>query len=62
MIIDTKSDEMKYILLKFLRDSLTFLANDPSCRNATRGEWVTSWMNLYLSDETVNIGMPKNDH
>lgn len=63
MLVDTKSVEMKWILLKFLRDSLTFLSDDPSYINATRGEWATSWMNLYLSDEfIIKTWMPKDDH
>jgi len=63
MIIDTKSAEMKWILLKFLRDSLNFLSDDPSYKNAIRSEWATSWMNLYLSDEfIIKTWMPKDDH
>lgn len=39
---------MKWILLKFLKDSLDFLADDPRAKGMKRMDWVQEWMDTEI--------------
>lgn len=62
MIIDTDSEEMRWILLKFLKDSLDFLSDSPYAKKTNRGIWAKIWMDLNLTDEEMKNWMPEDDH
>jgi len=61
MKIDTDSDEMQWILLKFLRDSLDFLSDDPEAKMIKRSDWAKRWMVMNLEDLEIKKWMPKKD-
>jgi len=55
--IDTQSEQMEWILLKFLKDSLDFLSK-PEAKGTNRMEWVKTWMSE-LHGERVKLWMPR---
>jgi len=61
MIIDTESIALKWILTKFLKDSLDFLS-DPSAKGIVRKDWINTWMECELTDERIKTWMPNDDH
>lgn len=60
MIIDTESNEMQWILTKFLRDSLEFLADDERARGMQRKKWINIWREMHLKSEDLKMWMPKD--
>lgn len=58
--IDSK--QMKYILLKFLMDSLYFLANDPNAVGSKRGKWVEKWQRETLMDGNYKTWLPSEEN
>lgn len=57
MIIDTQSNEMNWILIKFLKDSLEFLADDPRAKGMKRSDWIKYWMVMNLNEEQIEKWM-----
>lgn len=62
MMIDTDSKEMRWILLKFLKDSLDFLADDPVNKRVSRKNFVSVWSMMNLSDEQIEKWMAPDDN
>lgn len=60
MKIDCLSEEMKWILLKFLKNSLDLLSS-PSAKGVQRGKWADVWMEMNLTDERIKEWMPKGE-
>lgn len=61
MKIDVDSIQMKWILLKFLKDSLDFLCDDPSAKGTKRRNWAELWMLMNLTEEKIEQWMPKDE-
>lgn len=58
LMIGSKSSQMQWILLKFLKDSLDFLSQD--CALGTnRIDWVKTWQDNLLTQEQMDLWMPK---
>lgn len=62
MMIDTDSKEMRWILLKFLKDSLDFLADDPVNKRVSGKNFVSVWSMMNLSDEQIEKWMAPDDN
>lgn len=60
MKIDVNSKEMKWILLKFLKDSLDFLSSS-SAIGLQRGKWAELWITMCLTDERIKEWMPTDE-
>lgn len=52
MIVDTNSHEMRWILIKFLKDSMQFLSSE-TAKGMIRGKWVDIWITMCLSEENI---------
>lgn len=59
MKIDSDSEEMKWILVKFLKDSLDFLSSESAVGTSRKG-WIKAWMVLNLGDEQIPQWMPND--
>lgn len=54
--MNCQKEDMKWILLKFLKDSLEFLSENGNARKTKRGDWAETWMSQNLKfdgDPTV---------
>ena len=60
MKIDTDSKEMRWILLKFLKDSLDFLSTDVA-KGFQRGKWADVWVAMCLREDNIKEWMPEDD-
>ncbi len=60
MIVDTESEAMKWILARFLKDSLDFL-DDPISEGVVRKHWIQYWKDNRLTDEKIKQWMPEDD-
>lgn len=60
MMIDTQSDAMKWILVKFLKDSLDFLAYNPTALKKKRGQWIEDFQKSELTEEKIKEWMPSD--
>ena len=58
MIIDTASEEMTWVLIKFLKDSLDFLSDDPRAKGMRRKDFIKLWQNEELRPEKIEKWMP----
>lgn len=56
--IRTNSGVMYWILVKFLKDSLDFLADNPRAKGMKRKEWIEEWMYENLNPETLKDWVP----
>ena len=60
MNIETKSNEMHWILAKFLKESLDHLSR-PEVVGTSRRKWIKHWASMNLSDEDIELWMPKDE-
>jgi len=60
-MINLESERMRWILLKFLRDSLDFLYDDPQAKKTQRKEWAKRWQKENLSPKELKRWLPDED-
>ena len=61
MKIDIDSQAMKWILLKFLKDSIDFLSSELD-KEITTEKWAEIWSAMCLTEERIKEWMPENDN
>ena len=59
-MIQQYDPELKWVLLKFLRDSLEFLSKDSSL-GVKRSAWAETWIVLNMSEPSKQMWMPKDE-
>lgn len=52
-IILTKT-QMNWVLIKFLKESLDFLADDPRAKGMNRGEYIRKWIDENLEEKQMS--------
>lgn len=52
--IEVESIQMKYILIKYLKDALIFFRS-PEAARITRGDWIDAWMRMNLQEDILKI-------
>ena len=53
--------EMHWILIKFLRESLDFLANNPAAKGMRRIDWINKWQEENLTPENMKQWISNGD-
>lgn len=61
MMIDTQSDAMKWVLAKFLKESLEFLAHHPRAVGTKRSVWIEKFQKEELTEERIKEWMPNDN-
>jgi hypothetical protein len=60
-MINPESPRMRWILLKFLKDSLDFLSDDSTARKTQRKAWAKRWQKENLSADRLSKWLPDED-
>jgi hypothetical protein len=60
-MVELGGERMRWILLKFLKDSLDYLSTSRTARKTKRKEWIIDWQKENLQPEVLNGWLPREE-